>query len=565
MEPMEWIGMAAMGAVELAEMAAGAAEAMELAEAATAMEEGLPLLTTGARATTVSETLTGVGRAAATRGRLAARAVSRLAPSGEIARLTAKGVLQATAVGSAVGAAQKGLSAFGFKSKKRRGQPDDSLSPAQKRKPNPPAERPGMPPKKPGKRPGRVSKKAAKKATKARGKTTRKPARSKKDKKKPKKRAQVKKNCSVRYETHGLIQRDDVSYFGFQSTGGLDELFEIACEGVLRALLRKFRIQVRSPDETLAIGQSVPMVDKFIVHSRLRDYSTGSDGNFVSDTMDLNGQSYKALVLDFATKMRARTTSGHFPYFMQAFNSSGAAAANEVLRDLKFGQTNISLSAAMKVKLRNITPNDGDGTDRFALDTNPLQGRLYKFAGDVPRVKESVYDSAPSLFAKFHDRQCVSGIMFGPQRNASGNHTGAPDSAAGIMGDGKILSSPPANGKHIWSNCVASSVIAFDAGAGKAHMLKFTFNGTFVKFLQKYHVNQYTLPNIGTCHLLGLEQLYKQKKKAASGEHAADGHDHVVIEYDLDTKLSAGASFAAAERAPREVVTVAAHNSAPTS
>lgn len=551
------------GGIALAEMAMGAAEAAELAEAAVAMEEGLPLLATGARATTVSEMLVGAGRAAATRGRLAARAAGRLAPEG-YARLTAKGVLQATAVGAAVGAAQKGLEAFGYKSKKRRREPDNSLSPAQRRKPSPP-ERPGMPPKKPGKRPGRASKKASKKTTKVRMKTKAKSSKktAKKDKK-IKKKSAVKKNVSVKYETHGLIQRDDVSYFGFQSTGGLDELFEISCESVLRALLRRFKIQIRSPDENLNVGASVPTVDRFRIYSRRRDYSDGTDDGEVYDDLIMSGTAYKTVVANFASAMRTRAESGYFPYYMIAYNSNGTASgANEVMRDTKFGQAKVTLGVSMKVKLRNITPNDGDGTDRFALDTNPLQGRLYKFAGDVPRVREAVYETDPASFDAFHDRQCTSGIVFGPQRNASGDHTGAPDAAANIMGAGKIMSSPPANGKIIWSNCVSTSAVEFGAGAKKTHMLKFTFNGTFVKFLQKYYTNQFTLPNIGTCHLLGLEQVYKQKKKAASGQHTSDGHDHVVIEYDVDAKLSGGCAFAAAERAPNEVVTVAAHNSAP--
>lgn len=550
--------------IELGEMMMGASEAANLAAEAVAMEEALPFLTTGARATTVSEMIAGAGRAAAVRGRLAASAAGRLAPEG-FGRLTARGVLQATAVGAAVGAAQKGLAAFGFKSKKRRREPDESLSPAQRRKPSPP-ETPGMPPKRPGKRPGRAPKRRPTKRRVAKSGPTGKRRKGRTTtKKKIKKKSAVKKNVSVKYETHGLMQRDDVSYFGFQSTGGLDELFEISCEAVMRSLLRRFKIQIRSPDENLTVGQSVPTVDMFRIWSRRRDYSDGTDDGLVADDIDLNAATYKTVVSTFATAMRARAEAGYFPYYMVAYNSNGVGNANEVMKDTKFGQAKISLGVTMKAKLRNITPNDGDGTDRFALDTNPLQGRLYKFAGDVPRVREAVYDSASGDFAKFHDRKCVSGIVFGPQRNASGDHTGAPDSASNIMGDGKILSSPPANGKSIWSNCVSSTAIELGPGASKVHVLKFTFNGTFVKFLQKYYVNQFTLPNIGTCHLLGLEQTYKQKKKAASGQHTSDGHDHVVVEYDLDTRLSGGCAFAAAERAPREVVTVAAHNSAPTS
>lgn len=543
------------------------AEAAMLAEEAVAMEEGLPLLAGTARATTVSESLVAAGRAAAMRGRVAARA-ARMATGGlggEAASLAARGVLQATAAGAVVGAVQKGLSAFGFKSKKRGRDGDPPLLPALKRKPTPGVPgQPPMPPRKPGKRPGRVAMRPTKRRTAKSGPTRkRKRTTTKKKVKKVKTKSAVKKNVTVAYETHGLIQRDNVSYFGFQSTGGLDQLFEIACEGVMRSLLRKFRIQVRTPDETLGITQSVPAVDKFIINCRRRDYSDGTDDGQTSDTIDLNGATYKSVVQSFAAAMKTRAEAGYFPFYMRGYNNAGVSNANEVMRDVKFGQARISLAVAMKIKMRNITPNDGDGTDRFALDTNPIQGRLYKFAGDVPRVREAVYETSVGDYAKFSDRQGVNGVMFGPQRNASGDHTGAPNAAANIMGDGKIMSSPPANGKNIWSNCVSSHPIVMQPGLGAMHKLKFTFNGTFVKFLQKYNVNQYTLPNIGTCHWLGLEQTYKQKKKAASGAETVDGHDHVVIEYDLDTKLSSGCAFAAAERAPREVVTVAAFNSAP--
>jgi hypothetical protein len=414
------------------------------------------------------------------------------------------------------------------------------------------------------KRPGRAGKgSTVKKTLKSKSKSKKKT----KTKPKAKKNSALKKNLSVRYETHGLIQRDDVSYFGFQSTGGLDELFEVACETVMRSLLRRFKIQIRSVDEQLNVGQSVPAVDRFKVFLRKRNYSDGTDGGDQEVDVDLNpsGGTYKTVVATFANNMRTAVNAGYFPYYMLAVNKFGHAAGNinEVMRDTKFGQAKVSLSTSITAKLRNITPNDGDGTDRFALDTNPLQGRLYKFAGDVPRVRESVYETFPTTFAKFHDRQATSGIVWGPQRGSGTGHTGNPDAAADIMGAGKILSAPPVNGKAIWSNCVSSTPVAFAPGAKAIHKLKFTFNGTFVKFLQKYYVNTFTLPNIGTCHMLGLEQTFKQKKKAASGQHADDGHDHVVIEYDLDTRMSGGCAFAAAERAPKEVVTVAAHNSAP--
>ncbi|AXF52034.1 MAG: capsid protein [Cressdnaviricota sp.] len=453
----------------------------------------------------------------------------------------------------------------GFEPKKLFRDLENSLLPAHKRprRETLPSDMPGRA----AKRPGRVGKRTTKRRIAKSGPTGKRKRTTNKNKKltKSKKKSGVKKNVSVSYETHGLIQRDHVSYFGFQSTGGLDELFKIACEGVMRGLLRKFKIQIRSPDETLQIAQSVPSVDKFQIYSRQRDYSDGSDNGTQNDVIDLNGATYATVVTQFADAMKTRAIAGYFPYYMVAYNNGVVGGANEVMRDAKFGQAKVTLGSIVKLKMRNITPNDGDGTDRFALDTNPLQGRLYKFAGDVPRMREGLYETEPTVYAKFHDRQATSGLCWGPQRASAGDHDGVPDAAANIMGDGKLMSSPVANGKTIWSNCVSSHPVLMQPGTAMLHTLKFTFNGTFVKFLQKYNVNQYTLPNIGTAHWLGLEQMYKQKKKAASGEHASDGHDHVVIEYDIDTKVSAGCAFAAAERAPRQVITVAAHNSAPTS
>lgn len=421
-------------------------------------------------------------------------------------------------------------------------------------------------------RPSMPGRKTPSKRSKAVTKGKRKPSKKKAKRKSTKKAVKKKRNGPSKsllaaYETHGIIQRDGVSYFGFQNTGGRDELFRSAMESVLKSLLRKFRIQIRSPDEVLAIAQSVPSVDKFRIWSRKRNYSTGGDDGEASDDFDLNVATYNTLVASMVTKMKARVEGGHFPYFMQSFNNGAAVngtqytAVNEVTRDAKFGDCKLSLGVSMRIKLRNITPNDGSGTDRFALDTNPLQGYVYKFAGDTPSVREGLYGSAVSEFSKFHDRECTSGIAFGPQRADAGDHDGAADAAGDIMGANKVLSVPPRNGKKIWSNCVSSSAVTFSPGQTVEHRMKFGFNGTLINFLMKYYEGTYAAPKLGVCHWLGLEQKFKQKTKAATGAEGTSDHEHVLIEYDLDVRHSGGSSFAAAAQAPRTVITVAAHNS----
>ena len=535
MELMEVIG----GGAAVAEGAAVAAEAIE----AVAMEEGLPLMETA-----VGRTVTG----AATRSFAAFSNVRR-------AQSLARALGASGAVASAVGVAtaahefQKGATKLekllGLGKRKRDG-PTTSLLPAQPTRPALPV----MP-----KKVKKIQKRAKKKTVKA--KSNRK-ASKRSESKKTKKKKGVSRQRLVRYETHGLIQRDHVSYFGFQNTGGRDELLRSGCEALLKAMLRKFRIQVRTPDETLQLAQSVPSVDKFIINFRRKDFNTGSDDAPVEDTFDLNGQNFILLVDAILASFKSRVEAGYFPYFMRAFNNGGTAASNEVMRDAKFGDAKLSLASTVRVKLRNITPNDGNGTDRFALDTNPLQGVLYKFSGDVPLVKESIYEGVGrTQWAKFHDKEAMSGLCFGPQRAGSGNHNGAPDAASDIMGNNRIMSSPPKNGKMVWQNCVSSTPLVMQPGVGLEHKLKFSFTGTLQTFLHKLHGHQYKLPRLGACHWLGLEQKYKQKTKAASGAEGQSEHDHVVIEYDLDTTISGGAAFAAAASAPRTVITRAAHNS----
>lgn len=547
---MALVGFAA-AAAEILEVIGGPAAVAEASADVMAAADALAMETGTATLmeTAVGRTVTGgVAREFA--------AYSGAARAGSIARalgassLIASGVTGAFAARSFKKAEDKIGSLIGLGKRKRDG-PAPSLFPARPTRPAKPV---------PKDMPGKKTTKRAKRVSKVKRKPS-KTVKRKSDKKQPTKKVGPSKQLLAAYETHGIIQRDHVSYFGFQNTGGRDELFRSSMESVLNSLLRKFRIQKRSPDEVLNIAQAVPAVDKFKILTRKRNYGIGDDDGAAIDEFDLNGSTYNSLVDSMTTAIKGRVEGGSFPFSMIAYNNQGSLAAHEVMRDNKFGDCKLALSVSVKVKLRNITPNDGDGTDRFALDTNPLTGYVYKFAGDTPVVREGLYSSAITNYERFHDREATSGVLFGPQRNGSGDHDGAPDAAGDIMGPNKILSVPPRNGKKIWTNCVSSTAIQFGPGQSVEHKMKYAFNGTLINFLMKYNTGVYTAPKIGVTHWLGLEQKFKQKTKAASGAEGTSVHDHVCMEYDIDCRHSGGASFAAAAQAPRSVITRAAHNS----
>lgn len=541
MELMEVLG----GAAAVTEAVADVAAAAEIV----AMEEAIPLMETAVGRTVTGEAVQSFA------------AYSGAARAGSIARavgasgLVAAGVQGAMAARSFSKAQKKMTDLLGLGKRKRDGTGGtSSLSPAH-------PTRPALP----------LMPKRIQKAAKRAGKKTKKAKQKKSSKRKDSKRTKPRKKGPSRsrlvsYETHGLIQRDGVSYFGFQSTGGRDELMRGAAEALVKTLLRKFRIQIRSPDETLQITQAVPAVDKFKIFYRRRLFETGTNGGGTDALFDLNAVTYALLCDNVAASLRTQAEAGYFPYRMEAYNNGGSHTTNEVMRDMKFGEAKLSLAVRTRIKLRNITPNDGAGTDRFALDTNPLQGQLYKFSGDVPVVREGLYESDPVSFAKFHDRTAVRGVQFGPQRHDAAGHNGPPDTAAAIMGDNKVLSVPPRNGKMIWTNCVSSTPIGVSPGASVEHVMKYAYNGTLANFLRKFHEDQYTPPKLGVCHWVGLEQKFKQKDGAkganTGGAYNSTNHDHVVIEYDVDQVASGGLAFAAAAKAPRTVRSLS-YSSAP--
>lgn len=540
---------AAMMGMELMEVIGGGAAVAEAAADVAAAAEGLTMLAME-EATPLMETA--VGRTATGEAVREFAAYSSAARAGSIARamgasgLIAAGVSGAAAARSVEKAAK---SLLGLGKRKRDGTGGTaSLLPAHPTRPALPV----MPRKK--------TKNSKKRVKRTISKRTQKKSLKRKDSKKSKSRKKGPSRTRVAaYQTHGLIQRDHVSYFGFQNHGGRDELFRSVADGILRTLFRKFRIQIRNPDEQPSITQSNYAVDKFKLVFRRRRFDTGNDPSDTNErTVDIRSGTlkYGELVQSLALDLRSEANDGRYPVEMKAFNTGTAQASTEIMRDLKFGDAIISLAVNTVIKLRNITPNDGNGTDRFALDTNPLEGVLYKFTGDAPVPHDSLYESLPTVLDAFMDGDTLRGIAFGPQRNATGEgHGGAPDAAEGIMGEDKLLSHPPKNGRSIWSNCRSSSKVALAPGAAVVHKMKFSYTGKLTKFLQMFSNESHSPLAIGTCHWLGLEQKFRQKLKAASGQHTQSEHDHVVVEYDIDRTSSAGCSFAAAAKSPRRVIT----------
>jgi hypothetical protein len=369
-------------------------------------------------------------------------------------------------------------------------------------------------------------------------------------KKKPKKKKSS-YVTTIKQEVHGKMTRKNVSYFGFQATAGMDELFNVAADSVLRAVLKKHNVGIRRTDEAVLVQSAVPQMTKAVFWYTRTKYSDGSTDSSISGTViDFASGTYESKVQAFALELKAKVAGGYYPDYYES-----KAANNTIINvSRKVGDAKLNLSVKRTIKLRNITKNDDGDHDTNALDTNPLQGRLYKFRHDVPRVQPTLYKSDPTAWARFHDRVCTAGVMFGPQRNETDDHDGVIAAATtsnwyALMGSDRVLSSPPPGGR-VWDNLSSSKKIGMAPGQAAQHKMAFKFAGTFRQFLSKFAASEYTVPSIGYCHMFGFEQKFK-----------TGASDIINIEYDCDDVLKGGATFVREDITPPTVRTLHQHSS----
>jgi hypothetical protein len=363
-------------------------------------------------------------------------------------------------------------------------------------------------------------------------------------KKKPKKKS-ANYSTTIKQEVHGQFARDRVSYFGFQATAGRQELFDVAADALLRAVLKRHNLSIRRTDEVVPTASSVPQMHNVRFVYRRTKYADGTDGGeSFGDTHNISTGSFEFHVGELSVEIRDKVQDGYYPHFYFTTNASGTT----VQFNRKVGDAKLSLSVKRMIKLRNITKNDDGGDTVNSLDTNPLQGRLYKFRHDVPRVNATLYETDVLNWSKFHDRVCTAGVMFGPQRNATNDHDGAPATPA-LMNQNAVLSSPPPGGR-VWDNLSSSKKIGLAPGQSAAHKMAFKFTGTIRQFLAKFATSDYTPPSIGYCHMFGLEQKFK-----------TGATDKVVVEYDCDDVFKGGVTFVREDLTPPTVRSIHAHSS----
>jgi hypothetical protein len=402
-------------------------------------------------------------------------------------------------------------------------------------------------------------------------------------KKKTVKRKYMRSLGSTKYETHGIISRHDVSYFGFAANGGRDEFLHAACDGILRAWAGKFHIAIPTPDNDWYNGPSgSPQPMSYQVSYRKKRYHAGAvaPSSVEGTRRDLTGIVHHVMVDNMAKEFAQQAALGNMPYYVKIFTTTVAANGSDRLyTDPKFGDMLINVTSNVKIKLRNVTNNDGSNEVSIvnSATRNPLEGYAYQFRGEIPVVKEALFNTDENFYARFHHRDNKRGVCLGPQAvpwadthanvddpDGRNDDDGFDPNHANTVGTqnqgpilkGKFLSSPPLASK-VFTNCAKQHSIVMPIAREFKHVLKAAYAGTLCGLMERYNDEKYRMSSIGNCFWLSLRQKFRNNNTVrANGMDTTasnEDHDDVTVEYDVSTVLRAGARFARPETTPAEV------------
>ena len=172
-----------------------------------------------------------------------------------------------------------------------------------------------------------------------------------------------------------------------------------------------------------------------------------------------------------------------------------------------------------KMLIQNTTPSDNGSRDGDSIDANPIQGRLFKFKGLVPDIRDN--NDTFGFNALENDRNSIAagngdGILI-PNVNPTNSWRGVP-------------------GMDVFKNCMGYSKVSLQPGEIKHFKIKFNFVGSIVDLMKGMYFGNNrvvngatnTLNRMGTCIMFALEKTVRTGTA-----------DDVVVNWHIDREVGA--------------------------
>lgn len=319
-------------------------------------------------------------------------------------------------------------------------------------------------------------------------------------------RAKVGQSLSYKYEEFATLTRPNVAYVGMTSIGGNYRLFKPVVAQLLRKLLKVDDIHIQnhqvSPEWPAGkLYDRIQWVGQYTSNAGVPTQSN------YGTHVPIGTSTFDNLVQQLTEKIFTQTAPfTNMDQYYEMTELRLNSASNTYHRINRLDHVLVNVSCFQSMDIQNQMRDDAGGVDKASVIANPLKGKLYKFAQQLPARRSGVAQDLPfeARASKFEQGLIDTGT------DTSSVYK-VPDSRASPPVFNALFSPP--NGKTIWNNCTHEVSVSVNPGAHKKFTTSFRFKGYLKTLLRNLNSvrdsSNHSKEKIGTCTLLGLEPVMR--------------------------------------------------------
>lgn len=302
--------------------------------------------------------------------------------------------------------------------------------------------------------------------------------------KKPKPRAPG--TVFAHYDQNLYTQQKQVAYVGFWTAGNTDQLLDCYAGAIMRQIFTKCGFPPQTwqglykpfqDKDSSAITLGVQEIQFLFSRELGRPVAGAAGTDYHTYVMTVTAtNSFTDYVEALRDQLIGRYDDGFLPACWEAFLSTDSQR-RLVASNPNWGEEMVHFDATSTIKIQNVTPASnlvGDGrTDTSIFNVNdiaanPLQGKVYDFANDVPKLVSAFaenYEATTTSYTNIADIQTKS-------RNQLFMDTKTLRSDSGWNGALLKSMSQPFSGPQVFRNVAGTTRVGMPPGGYKSFLRK---------------------------------------------------------------------------------------------
>lgn len=378
-----------------------------------------------------------------------------------------------------------------------------------------------------------------------------------KDAKKIGKAPKAPKTTSVHYKDYGRFDAEKCMWINHEHWGSYDRFWYGIAQALTKSCLARAKIRPGKMEGDAVIGpwtlfsnekklEANQTADNLMPEFRLNYMTEDADGTVDTDISDVieiceafsakNPDEYRSFT-DIAQSVKASliarygdsTSNDTQRRWLQSAqivfkdSSTNALPSSVYIQNLDDAEVHVYVKSLLK--MQNVTESDNASLDKHAIDSNPLQGRVYTGKGCHPNIDTDVLKAGDRTLDVFFNTLQPHGLTLLGHAN---NHA-----ASDI---GRIQHIPPASRLYSTGQGVKEAAIHVPVGAMKYHSTYFSMKKTFRTLVDTVSTIQ---PGAGQSTKAGVLETFGRHTMIGLTMEHKHGEDTIKIGYNRETDVSA--------------------------